>query len=234
MNLSAERSRWHFRHPPGPRGPCRYACVERLPANQGDTNGNVVLALRASAQDTTNQVGQEITRRNLSVQPMLTVRPGFPMDVMVNKDLPLRPYQPLFLQRGPPVRRLVPARRHGCDPDPGMKDQPVATDRNRPALLRHQDLDNGRSIRGNPVCLRRRQESHVIGDMEREAQESMRPALKRGSTALRIHQRHDHPLIRTARQPGDAAAPLLTVQRLPQRRRGCIRKSRLLFARWSA
>jgi type IV secretory pathway VirB10-like protein len=69
-------------------------------SNQGSTNGNVVIALRDSAQDTTNQVGQEITRRNLSVQPTLTVRPGFPMDVMVNKDLVLRPYQPLFFQRG--------------------------------------------------------------------------------------------------------------------------------------
>jgi type IV secretion system protein VirB10 len=69
-------------------------------SDQGSTNGNVVIALRNSAQDTTNQVGQEITRRNLSIQPTLTVRPGFPMDVMVNKDLVLRPYQPLFFQRG--------------------------------------------------------------------------------------------------------------------------------------
>jgi hypothetical protein len=69
-------------------------------SDQGSTNGNVVIALRNSAQDTTNQVGQEVTRRNLSVQPTLTVRPGFPMDVMVNKDLVLRPYQPLFFQRG--------------------------------------------------------------------------------------------------------------------------------------
>ena len=75
--------------------------LELAVSNQGDTNGNVVLALRDSAQDTTNQVGQEITRRNLSVQPTLTVRPGFPMDTMVNKDLPLRPYQPLFFQKGP-------------------------------------------------------------------------------------------------------------------------------------
>jgi type IV secretory pathway VirB10-like protein len=70
-------------------------------SDQGSTNGNTVIALRNSAQDTTNQVGQEITRRNLSVQPTLTVRPGFPMDVMVNKDLVLRPYQSLFFQRGP-------------------------------------------------------------------------------------------------------------------------------------
>jgi len=70
-------------------------------SNEGDINGNTVLALRDSAQDTANQVGQEITRRNLSIQPTLTVRPGFPLDVMVNKDLVLRPYQPLFIQRGP-------------------------------------------------------------------------------------------------------------------------------------
>ncbi|MHB1667752.1 TraB/TrbI/VirB10 family type IV secretion system protein [Thiomonas sp.] len=69
-------------------------------SNQGGANGNVVIALRDSAQNTTNQVGQEITRRNLSIQPTLTVRPGFAMEVMVNKDLVLRPYRPLFFQRG--------------------------------------------------------------------------------------------------------------------------------------
>lgn len=70
-------------------------------SNQNQANGNVVVALRDSAQGTTNQVGQEITRRNLSIQPTLTVRPGFQVNVMVNKDLVLRPYQPLFIQRGP-------------------------------------------------------------------------------------------------------------------------------------
>ena len=49
---------------------------------------------------TVNQVGQEITKRNVSIQPTLTIRPGFPMRVMVSKDLVLRPYQPLFFQRG--------------------------------------------------------------------------------------------------------------------------------------
>ncbi len=70
-------------------------------SNQGNVNGNTVIALRDSAQVTANQVGQEITRRNLSIQPTLTVRPGFRVNVMVNKDLVLRPYQPLFIQRGP-------------------------------------------------------------------------------------------------------------------------------------
>lgn len=72
-----------------------------LAAPQSGTDGNrVVIAARESAQDTVNQVGQEITKRNLSIQPTLTIRPGFPMRVMVSKDLILRPYQPLFFQRG--------------------------------------------------------------------------------------------------------------------------------------
>jgi type IV secretion system protein VirB10 len=36
----------------------------------------------------------------VSIQPTLTIRPGFPVRVMVNKDLILRPYQPLFFQMG--------------------------------------------------------------------------------------------------------------------------------------
>lgn len=72
-----------------------------LAAPQSATDGDrVVIAARESAQDTVNQVGQEITKRNLSVQPTLTIRPGFPMRVMVSKDLVLRPYQPLFFRRG--------------------------------------------------------------------------------------------------------------------------------------
>lgn len=61
--------------------------------------GTVIVATRQSVQDTINQVGQELTRRNLNVQPTLTIRPGFPVRVIVNKDLVLRPYQPLFFER---------------------------------------------------------------------------------------------------------------------------------------
>jgi type IV secretion system protein VirB10 len=72
-----------------------------LAAPESRTDGNrVVIAAREGAQDTVNQVGQEITKRNMSIQPTLTIRPGFPIRVIVNKDLILRPYQPLFFQRG--------------------------------------------------------------------------------------------------------------------------------------
>ncbi len=72
-----------------------------LAAPQVRTDGNqVVIAARESAQDSVNQIGQELTKRNLNVQPTLTARPGFPVRVMVGKDLILRPYQPLFFVRG--------------------------------------------------------------------------------------------------------------------------------------
>lgn len=72
-----------------------------LAAPESRTEGSrAVIAGRESAQDTVNQVGQEMTKRNMSIQPTLTIRPGFPMRVMVSKDLVLRPYQPLFFQRG--------------------------------------------------------------------------------------------------------------------------------------
>lgn len=71
------------------------------PESGTDQNGNrTVIAIREGAQDSINQVGQEITKRNASIQPTLTIRPGFPMRVMVSKDLVLRPYQPLFFNRG--------------------------------------------------------------------------------------------------------------------------------------
>ena len=74
--------------------------AELAAPNHSGSTGGVTVAVRQSAQDTVNQVGQEITKRNVSIQPTLTIRPGFPMRVMVNKDLILRPYQPLFFQRG--------------------------------------------------------------------------------------------------------------------------------------
>lgn len=60
--------------------------------DQSVNSGSVTVAIRQSSQDSVNQVGQQWTRKNLNVQPTLTVRPGFPLRVIVNKDLILRPY----------------------------------------------------------------------------------------------------------------------------------------------
>ena len=62
--------------------------------------GRVIIAGRDSLQDSVIQVGQEMTRRNLNIQPTLTERPGLPLRIIVNRDLVLRPYQPLFFNRG--------------------------------------------------------------------------------------------------------------------------------------
>ena len=67
-----------------------------LAAPESRTDGDrIIIAGRDSLQDTVNQVGQEVTRRNLDIQPTLTQRPGLPLRVIVNRDLVLRPYQPL-------------------------------------------------------------------------------------------------------------------------------------------
>ena len=72
-----------------------------LAAPENRQNGNrIVIAGRDSAQDSINQVGQEMTRRNMNIQPTLTARPGLPVRLIVSRDLALRPYQPMFFQRG--------------------------------------------------------------------------------------------------------------------------------------
>ncbi len=62
-----------------------------VPSQYGGSQ-SVVYASLQGLQGTLNQVGQEITRRNLDIQPTITIRPGFPVRVIVNKDLILAPY----------------------------------------------------------------------------------------------------------------------------------------------
>ncbi|MCW2065917.1 UNVERIFIED_ORG: type IV secretion system protein VirB10 [Stenotrophomonas maltophilia] len=69
------------------------------PENRQDGD-RIIIAGRDSAQDSINQVGQEMTRRNMNIQPTLTERPGLPVRIIANRDLVLRPYQPLFFNRG--------------------------------------------------------------------------------------------------------------------------------------
>jgi type IV secretion system protein VirB10 len=53
----------------------------------------VLQALRLGAANSLNQTGQQVVRRNLNIQPTLTIRPGFPVRVIVNRDLVLEPYR---------------------------------------------------------------------------------------------------------------------------------------------
>lgn len=57
-----------------------------------DDNNRLVSAIRNGAQDTINDTGQQIVRRQLNIQPTLTIRPGFPVRVVVTRDLVLEPY----------------------------------------------------------------------------------------------------------------------------------------------
>lgn len=56
-----------------------------------DSEDDLTRALRRGSQDTINQTGQQIVRRQLNVQPTLTIRPGHPLRVVVTRDLVLEP-----------------------------------------------------------------------------------------------------------------------------------------------
>jgi type IV secretory pathway VirB10-like protein len=59
----------------------------------GTQQGDLISAIRQSTQDSLNQAGQQITQKNLNIQPTIKVRPGWPLRVIVHKDLVLRPYR---------------------------------------------------------------------------------------------------------------------------------------------
>jgi type IV secretion system protein TrbI len=61
------------------------------------SDDDLIRALQQSTQSNTNRAGQRLVERYLSVQPTLTVRPGWPLRVIVHKDIVLQPY------RGAPV-----------------------------------------------------------------------------------------------------------------------------------
>jgi type IV secretory pathway VirB10-like protein len=57
------------------------------------TNSDVITALRRGSGDSLNQTGQKVVQQNLNIQPTLTIQPGFPVRVIVNRDLVLEPYK---------------------------------------------------------------------------------------------------------------------------------------------
>ncbi len=63
--------------------------------SQGDVTGfqptfPQVWASNAAGQ--INQTGQQLTQKNLQIQPTITVRPGFSVNVLVTKDIVIAPY----------------------------------------------------------------------------------------------------------------------------------------------
>jgi type IV secretory pathway VirB10-like protein len=64
-----------------------------LAANNGtQSNNRIIVGLRDSVNNTANEAGQRIVSKDLAVQPTLTVKPGYPVRVIVNRDIVLRPY----------------------------------------------------------------------------------------------------------------------------------------------
>ena len=53
---------------------------------------DLVQAIRESTQQNVSRAGDQITSRNLSIQPTITIRPGAPVRLVVRRDLVLAPW----------------------------------------------------------------------------------------------------------------------------------------------
>ena len=61
-------------------------------AGTSDSENNLAQAIRMGGSNSISQTGQQIVQRQLNIQPTLTIRPGFPVRVIVTRDLVLAPY----------------------------------------------------------------------------------------------------------------------------------------------
>jgi len=59
----------------------------------GNNNGSLAEAIQQGMSQSFNQTGQQVVSRSLNIQPTITIRPGFPVRVMVTHDLVLEPYR---------------------------------------------------------------------------------------------------------------------------------------------
>jgi len=64
-------------------------------AETGTSNNenSLIQALRSGASNSISQTGQLIVQRQLNIAPTLTIRPGFPVRVVVTRDLMFEPYR---------------------------------------------------------------------------------------------------------------------------------------------
>jgi len=59
----------------------------------GSDESDLIRAIRQSTQQNVAQAGQRITEKNLNIQPTIAIRPGWPLKVIVQRDIVLRPYK---------------------------------------------------------------------------------------------------------------------------------------------
>jgi type IV secretion system protein VirB10 len=62
-------------------------------SGRGSDDSDLVRAFRASVNQNADQAGQKIVEKHLNVQPTIAIRPGWPVRVVVHKDLILKPYR---------------------------------------------------------------------------------------------------------------------------------------------
>lgn len=69
------------------------ATILGIGAELGSTSdGDIERAIRRGTTDTLNEAGQRVVDRNLNIQPTIKVRPGWPVRVVVTRDIILRPH----------------------------------------------------------------------------------------------------------------------------------------------
>ncbi len=59
----------------------------------GSDNSDLVEAFRQATQESTNQAGQQIVQKDISIQPTITIRPGWDFRILLSKDVILAPYE---------------------------------------------------------------------------------------------------------------------------------------------
>ena len=59
----------------------------------GSNESDLIEAVREPAQQSGTRAGNQLVRRNLDVQPTVRVRPGWPLRVVVHKDIMLQPWR---------------------------------------------------------------------------------------------------------------------------------------------
>ena len=61
-------------------------------AGTSNNENSLVQAIREGASNSFAQTGSQVVGRSLNIQPTITIRPGFPVRVIVTRDLVMEPY----------------------------------------------------------------------------------------------------------------------------------------------
>lgn len=67
------------------------ATILNIGLETGQNDSDIARAIREGTQDTIGRAGEAIVQRQFGIPPTLTIRPGFPVRVMVTRDLILEP-----------------------------------------------------------------------------------------------------------------------------------------------